>query len=95
VVEQGLSRDHDPEVFEKTRSRFPSKGEADMGEPSVEALGSASVVCRNTRQTLCEDRPVAVNFFTEEPPDVQVKGNGNSLPEQIGQSPRVAGVNPE
>src|SRR4051794_14548540 len=44
VVEQGVSRDHDPEVSKKTRSRFPSEGEGDVREPSLEPLGSASIV---------------------------------------------------
>jgi hypothetical protein len=61
-----------------------AEGEGDVCKPIVEPPGPASVVCSDAGQTLREDRPVAVHFVAEEPPEAQVKGNGNSLPWQVG-----------
>ena len=89
VVEQGLSRDHDPEVFEKTRSRFPSKGEGDVREPLIQTLGSPPVARSDTGQAFCEERSVTSRFLTEEPADAQADAYGNSLPGQVRQRPCV------
>jgi hypothetical protein len=80
--------------FKEARSRFASEGEGDVCKPIVELPGPASVVCSDTGQTLREDRPVAVHFVAEELPDAQVKGNGNSLPWQVGWRPRILGMDP-
>jgi hypothetical protein len=61
-----------------------AEGEGDVCKPIVEPPGPASVVCSDAGQTLREDRPVTVHFVAEEPPEAQVKGNGNSLPWQVG-----------
>src|SRR5918995_1369614 len=42
MVQQGISGNHDPEVFQKARSRFPSESESDVREPTVGPLCPAS-----------------------------------------------------
>jgi hypothetical protein len=52
------------------------------------------VVYSDTGQTLREDRPVATHFVAEEPPDAQVKGDGDTLPEQIRECSLLLGMDP-
>ena len=94
MVEQGVPGDHDPEVFQKTRSRFTSEGEGDVREPALESLGPAAVVRGETGQAFREDRSVAVLVVAKEPSDAQANGDGYSLPGQVGQRPRVPGMDP-
>ncbi len=63
-----------------------------MRKPALESFGSATVVCSETGQTLREDRPFADPLVAEEPSDAQTNSNGNSLPGQVGQRPRLAGM---
>jgi hypothetical protein len=56
VVEQGVSADYDPEIFQKARARFSTESEGDVREPAVEPLGSATVVRGHTWQTFRIDR---------------------------------------
>src|SRR5215211_30617 len=94
MVEQGVPRDHDPEILQQTSPRFAPEGEGDVREPAVESLGSASVVRDDAGQTLRKDRPVAGPLVAEEPSDVQAYGHGDPLPRQVGQRPSVPGMNP-
>jgi hypothetical protein len=73
---------------------FSTEGEGDEGKLAVEPLGPASVVCSDTGQTLREDRPVATHFVAEEPPDAQVKGDGDTLPGQIRERSLILGMDP-
>lgn len=92
MVQQDVSGNHNPEVFQKAGARFSSESEGDVRESAVEPLGPASVVCSDTGQTFREDRPVACCLVAEKSSDAQVNGNGDSLPEQVGQRPRIPGV---
>jgi hypothetical protein len=94
VVQQDISGDHNPAIFQKVRARFTSEGEGDVREPAVETLCSATVVCSDAGQTLREDRPIAVPFVAEEPSAVHANGDGDALPGQTNQRPRVPGVDP-
>ena len=92
VVQHRVSGGHDPEIFQKARARFSAEGEGGVQEPTIEPLGSSPVACGHNGQTDREDYPVAVPFVAEEPSGVQTNGNGDSLPGQISQLPRVSGV---
>ena len=94
MVQQGVPGDHDPEVLQKARARFTPESEGDVREPAVEPLGPATVVCGEAGQTFREDRPSAGPLVTEEPSDAQANGDRDSLPGQVGQRPRVPGVDP-
>lgn len=76
MVQQGVSRDHDPEVFKEARARFTSEGKGDVPEPAIETLGPVTVVSSKARQTLREDRPTAGPLVAEEPSDAQANGAG-------------------
>jgi hypothetical protein len=93
MVQQGISGNHDdPEVFQKAGACFSSEGEGDVREPAVEPLGPASVMCSDAGQPFCEDRLIACCLVAEESSEAQVNVNGNSLPGQVGQCPRIPGV---
>jgi hypothetical protein len=94
VVEQGVSGNHDPEAFQKARACLTSESEGDVREPAFESLGPASIVRGETGQAFREDRPVASPLVTEEPSDAQMQSNRDSLPGQVGQRPRVPGMDP-
>jgi len=94
MVEQGVAGDDDTEIFQKARPRFPSESEGDVGEPAVKPLGSATVVRGDTGQSFREDCPLAGGLVAEEPPHVQVNSNGDSLPGQVSQHPRVTRMDP-
>jgi hypothetical protein len=95
VGEQGISGGHDPEAFQKARACLTSeKSEGDVREPAFKSFGPASVVRGESGQAFREDRPVASPLVTEEPSDAQMHSNRDSLPWQVGQHPRVPGMDP-